>query len=46
MHRGALASIIILRLDTTKVNIHGGAIALGHPVECPVPGSRSRLRIR
>ena len=28
----ALASISTLRLDTTKVNIHGGAIALGHPV--------------
>jgi acetyl-CoA acyltransferase len=30
----ALAVIKILELDTSKVNINGGAIALGHPLGC------------
>ena len=28
----ALANIKLLGLDHNKVNIHGGAVALGHPV--------------
>jgi acetyl-CoA acyltransferase len=30
----ALAVIRELRLDTSKVNVNGGAIALGHPLGC------------
>lgn len=30
----ALANIQILSLDPAKVNIHGGAVALGHPLGC------------
>ena len=30
----ALAVIKQLNLDTSKVNINGGAIALGHPLGC------------
>ena len=28
----ALANIKLLDLDITKVNVHGGAVALGHPI--------------
>lgn len=28
----ALANIKLLDLDHTRVNVHGGAVALGHPV--------------
>ena len=28
----ALANIQILDLDPAKVNIHGGAVSLGHPI--------------
>jgi acetyl-CoA C-acetyltransferase len=28
----ALANIKLLDLDVTKVNVHGGAVALGHPI--------------
>lgn len=27
-----LANIKLLELDPTKVNVHGGAVALGHPI--------------
>jgi acetyl-CoA C-acetyltransferase len=30
----ALANIKLLDLDITKVNVHGGAVALGHPIGC------------
>ncbi|MCY4443508.1 MAG: thiolase family protein [Proteobacteria bacterium] len=30
----ALAAIRSLELDKTKVNVHGGAVALGHPLGC------------
>lgn len=30
----ALANIKLLNLDTKKVNIHGGAVSLGHPIGC------------
>jgi acetyl-CoA C-acetyltransferase len=30
----ALANIKLLDLDVTKVNVHGGAVALGHPIGC------------
>lgn len=30
----ALANAQILNLDLNKVNVHGGAIALGHPIGC------------
>ncbi len=30
----ALACIQELQLDTSKVNVNGGAIALGHPLGC------------
>ncbi|MGC2404572.1 MAG: acetyl-CoA C-acyltransferase [Acidobacteriaceae bacterium] len=30
----SLAVIQLLRLDPAKVNVHGGAIALGHPLGC------------
>ena len=28
----ALANVQILDLDPTKVNVHGGAVSLGHPL--------------
>ena len=34
----ALANVKLLDLDITKVNVHGGAVALGHPIGCS--GSR------
>jgi len=30
----AVANIRELRLDETRVNVNGGAIALGHPIGC------------
>jgi acetyl-CoA C-acetyltransferase len=30
----ALANIKLLDLDVTKVNVHGGAVAMGHPIGC------------
>ena len=30
----ALANAQLLDLDLTKVNVHGGAVALGHPIGC------------
>ena len=30
----ALANIKLLDLDISKVNVHGGAVALGHPLGC------------
>jgi acetyl-CoA C-acetyltransferase len=30
----ALANIKLLDLDVSKVNVHGGAVALGHPIGC------------
>lgn len=30
----ALANMKILGLDESKVNLHGGAVALGHPLGC------------
>lgn len=30
----ALANMKILNLDASKVNIHGGAVAIGHPLGC------------
>ena len=34
----ALANLQLLGLDESKVNLHGGAVALGHPLGCS--GSR------
>ena len=34
LHRNHLAVIKTLELDPSKVNINGGAIALGHPLGC------------
>ena len=31
-----LANIIKLGLDPSKVNIHGGAVSIGHPIGCAV----------
>lgn len=28
----ALGNIQLLKLDPTKVNVHGGAVSLGHPL--------------
>jgi acetyl-CoA C-acetyltransferase len=28
----ALANMLILKLDTTRVNVFGGAVAMGHPI--------------
>ena len=33
-----LASADDLGIDEDKINVNGGAIALGHPVECQAPG--------
>jgi acetyl-CoA C-acetyltransferase len=30
----AIHSANLLDLDTEKVNVHGGAVALGHPIGC------------
>lgn len=30
----ALANLKLLKLDESKVNLHGGAVALGHPLGC------------
>ena len=30
----ALANIKLLDLDVNRVNVHGGAVALGHPIGC------------
>ena len=30
----ALANMKLLDLDPTRVNVHGGAVALGHPIGC------------
>jgi acetyl-CoA C-acetyltransferase len=30
----ALANMKLLDLDHARVNVHGGAVALGHPVGC------------
>ncbi len=30
----ALANEAILKLDPARVNAHGGAVALGHPIGC------------
>ena len=30
----ALANMKLLRLDEEKVNLHGGAVAMGHPLGC------------
>ena len=29
-----LANMKLLDLDPTRVNVHGGAVALGHPIGC------------
>ena len=36
----SLACERVLELDPSKVNVHGGAIALGHPTGCPWAGCR------
>ena len=30
----ALSNMKLLDLDPSKVNVHGGAVALGHPIGC------------
>ena len=30
----ALANMKLLDLDPSTVNVHGGAVALGHPIGC------------
>ena len=30
----ALANMHLLDLDHSKVNVHGGAVAIGHPIGC------------
>ena len=30
----ALGNMKLLDLDPSKVNVHGGAVALGHPIGC------------
>ena len=30
----AIANMKLLDLDPSRVNVHGGAVALGHPIGC------------
>ena len=39
----ALANMKLLDLDPTRVNVHGGAVALGHPIGCS--GTRIMLSL-